>query len=78
MSGLSLAAFAERAKAEWLINGAKQECPVGHALADFVTSHARFSCDKCGGSVEQGVRMHSCRECDFDLCDGCFQGPRSG
>jgi hypothetical protein len=24
--------------------------------------------------VKQGVRMHSCRQCNFDLCDGCFQG----
>ena len=59
------------------MNGAKQECPEGHALADFVTLHANFFCDKCGDSVEQGVCMHSCRECNFDLCDGCFQGPRS-
>ncbi len=74
VSGLCLAVSAERAKAEWLKNGSNQECPEGHALADFVTSNASFCCDECCGSVEQGVRMHSCRECDFDLCDECFQG----
>ena len=21
--------------------------------------------------------MRSCRQCDFDLCDGCFQGEES-
>ena len=78
LSEVCQAVAAEWAKAEWLINGSNQECPAGHALADFVTPNANFCCDECDGSVEDGVRMHSCRECDFDLCDGCFQRHGSG
>ena len=39
--------------------------------AEFVTPHANFCCDECDGSIQQGVRTHSRRECNSDLCDGC-------
>jgi hypothetical protein len=49
-----------------------QRGPCQCELESFQTDHADFGCDGCHTSISQGVTMHGCRTCDFDLCESCF------
>ena len=45
----------------------------GHALSAGESDSATFYCDGCGAKgLPMGTALHSCNECDYDLCKGCF------
>ncbi len=53
-----------------LANGFQGKC--SHQLGAFTTSRAGYTCDDCRGWQSCGVTMFGCRECNFDLCHGCW------
>lgn len=46
-------------------------CPRGHTLSHFQTPEAGFTCDGCHRLMAQGVQLHGCRHCNYDLCVDC-------
>lgn len=60
-SALLLAVIAAKAEAM---------CPNGHSLRRGSTRH--WTCDGCQTGHAGDAVVHSCRPCDFDLCDQCF------
>ena len=44
-------------------------CPGGHGLTPCLADDVR--CDACGADIPDNASIHSCKECDYDLCDGC-------
>jgi len=42
-----------------------------HSLKTFETPHGNFSCDLCSQKQAARTVMHGCRECNFDVCEGC-------
>mmetsp|Transcript_67261 Transcript_67261/g.197444 ORF Transcript_67261/g.197444 Transcript_67261/m.197444 type:complete len:243 (-) Transcript_67261:96-824(-) len=61
--------MAQREAAAIARRGTKHDCPEGHGLARFITSHASFCCDVCRVYVPQGAGMWGCRKCDWDVCE---------
>jgi len=53
---------------------AKGECPEGHKLKEFETPTMNWRCNVCRKQFHQGTILHGCRECNFDLCNGCRNG----
>ena len=58
------------------------ECPNGHALEciTFVAAPKTpiLGCDMCQvGRILPGEQVHTCRECDYDVCVKCSQSPPS-
>ena len=51
----------------------KPNCPGQHGLQKFATPSNTWYCSNCTNRVAQGVFMHGCRTCDFDLCDSCLK-----
>jgi serine/threonine protein kinase len=49
-------------------------CPSGHNLIGFIAPIAGFSCNKCSlvKNAAVGAKFYSCRQCDFDVCPGCY------
>jgi hypothetical protein len=49
-----------------------RNCPGGHGLFPFYTTHDGFTCDACGPNnrhaVGTGQLMYGCRQCDHDVC----------
>jgi hypothetical protein len=50
------------------------DCPGGHGLAAFTTTHGRYNCDICDESQATGTGMKGCRICDHDVCLTCAAG----
>ena len=48
-------------------------CPRGHELETSRCTRRGCGCDACGGAIQAGTTMHSCRRCGFDMCDSCAQ-----
>jgi len=48
-------------------------CPMSRALSRFITSKPGFRCDTCSGVQALGSMMFGCRQCDYDLCQSCYQ-----
>eukprot|EP00811_Abedinium_folium_P023071 NODE_3257_length_2065_cov_4.490712.p1 GENE.NODE_3257_length_2065_cov_4.490712~~NODE_3257_length_2065_cov_4.490712.p1 ORF type:complete len:636 (+),score=113.98 NODE_3257_length_2065_cov_4.490712:90-1910(+) len=55
-------------------------CPAGHALVSKVgrthlfTKSRHHVCAQCGAVLSSGVQRHSCKQCEFNLCDTCCAG----
>ena len=48
------------------------QCPAGHFLVCTKTVDATYHCDGCGAAgLPKNAVIQSCRQCDFDLCEGC-------
>jgi len=47
------------------------QCPQGHSLTTFQTSHANFTCDVCHLKLVLGACLSGCRNCDWDICEPC-------
>lgn len=57
-------------------------CPDGHSLETKLTTGGIFGqnskhCGVCGVKIAKGVNRHSCKSCNYHLCDSCF-GPAGG
>lgn len=63
------AEIANREAKRMAIRGTAHDCPQGHGLARFITSHASFCCDVCRVYQPIGSAMWGCRRCDFDVCE---------
>lgn len=48
------------------------ECPGGHKLSLFQTTHGRGACDGCMKLIPKGTSMYGCRTCDYDVCQRCI------
>ena len=48
------------------------DCPGGHGLERF-EARRRYGCDICGAKVAKGSTLFGCRDCDHDVCQGCFE-----
>uniref|UniRef100_A0A7S1A316 ZZ-type domain-containing protein n=1 Tax=Noctiluca scintillans TaxID=2966 RepID=A0A7S1A316_NOCSC len=49
------------------------QCPKGHPLHKNISACGRFNCDLCGEwDLPTGIRLHSCRPCNWDVCEKCF------
>jgi hypothetical protein len=53
----------------WRWKSAK--CPGNHDLTSTTTTSAGFVCNLCRYRCREGVTVHSCRICDFDVCHVC-------
>ena len=56
-------------------------CPEGHQLSAITAEHEDYLCNVCDGFEDDvciGSTVYCCRECDFDLCAGCFDAGASG
>jgi len=51
-------------------------CPGKHKLLLGLVPSKGFSCNSCGGKMQQGAAAVSCRICDVDICIQCAPGPR--
>ena len=53
-----------------------ESCPSKHQLKAFSTTVAGFSCNRCSllKDAPVGTKMYGCRDCDFDVCEACFNG----
>lgn len=47
-------------------------CPALHMLSEFVTPGEGWKCNLCTTVVGSGHTMHSCRQCNYDVCQSCF------
>ena len=55
---------------EW---GQSAECPNGHPLQKLQTDAEGYGCDTCEtDSIAMGTSLHSCRLCDYDVCQDCI------
>ena len=55
---------------EW---GQSAECPKGHPLQKLQTDAEGYGCDTCEtDSIAMGTSLHSCRLCDYDVCQDCI------
>ena len=52
--------------------GKLPNCPGEHGLTPCLADDVR--CDACGADIPDNASIHSCEECDYDLCDGCGAG----
>lgn len=52
---------------------AESLCPDGHPLTISYAPNSSFGCDVCGCRLEQGAKIHSCRACNYDVCEACQQ-----
>jgi hypothetical protein len=48
-----------------------RSCPGGHGLVPFQYERGGYSCDVCGCAIGRRTRGTACRQCDYDVCDGC-------
>lgn len=48
-------------------------CPAGHELQYFQTPIPGYSCSTCDEKFPAETMLHSCRQCDYDLCDKCME-----
>eukprot|EP01048_Picozoa_sp_COSAG05_P003612 COSAG05_NODE_171_length_15032_cov_41.734561_7_plen_254_part_00 len=49
------------------------QCPGSHTLNQWLTPRDQFgTCDSCHASAATGTTMFGCRECNFDLCQQCY------
>jgi hypothetical protein len=46
-------------------------CPNNHLMSQGPTKMAHLSCDHCGHGCPHGTHLHSCRQCDYDICEAC-------
>lgn len=59
-------------------------CPAGHELVQLQASSDDYICNVFGiddllsDGVQPGCVVHSCRTCDFDVCDQCVCAARAG
>eukprot|EP00494_Astrolonche_serrata_P023292 UN23550 len=51
-------------------------CPGRHGLTETVASHRNIICDACERNLRRGQKVFQCDACDYDLCNGCFDGTR--
>ena len=49
-----------------------KDCRGRHGLTDNTTPRAGYSCDICHRDLSAGTRVHSCRQCNHDVCHECF------
>jgi hypothetical protein len=54
--------------------GSTNNCRGGHGLTDETTPRAGYGCDVCHRDLSAGTRVHSCRQCNHDVCHECFVG----
>lgn len=47
-------------------------CPALHMLTEFVTPGEGWKCNLCTNVVGNGHTMHSCRQCNYDVCQPCY------
>jgi hypothetical protein len=53
--------------------GESELCPEGQPLTLMqLQTDADYTCDECSGSFGEGTAMHSCRICDYDVCQACM------
>ena len=55
-----------------------RDCRGGHGLTDSTTPRTGFGCDICHRDLPEGTRVHSCRQCNHDVCHECFEANLSG
>jgi len=56
----------------------KGYCPKGHELVEFETTENGWGCNSCGKVCEKGCSLHSCFECNYDVCKVCVQAAQGG
>jgi hypothetical protein len=47
-------------------------CERGHSLTDFVLPGTGYTCKGCDIIMEEGQRVFSCRDCEWDACQSCY------
>lgn len=55
---------------------ARDCCSGGHGLTENTTPRAGFGCDICHRDLPTATRVHSCRQCNYDVCHECFAANR--
>jgi len=53
-------------------------CAQAHGLKETETESGNYECDICKKSLKFGVIVHSCAECEFDLCKQCYDRSAEG
>jgi len=50
-----------------------EACPAGHPLVPFTipADDCSYSCNECSEELSVNTILHSCSECDYDLCAKC-------
>ncbi|GMH90082.1 hypothetical protein TL16_g11659 [Triparma laevis f. inornata] len=54
----------------------QKKCKKGHSLTSFQTLKPNFYCDECQNPLPVGTTLYGCRQCDYDLCEGCVKPQR--
>jgi len=49
------------------------DCPGGHGLRKTTCEYNDMVCDKCQIRIAQNTEIHTCLQCNFDVCDSCFR-----
>ena len=55
------------------LDGTKFNCRCKNGLKPFQTQHAHYHCDVCRTKLPINTPVHGCRNCDYDVCNECFQ-----
>ena len=57
----------------WNVDEGKEFCPSGkHKMVSFHAPRDSFECDICNDMQEKGAFLYGCRDCNFDVCDFCW------
>jgi len=49
-------------------------CPQGHPLRRYRTPADNWHCNKCAEKLSMSSTLFSCRACDYDECEKCYDG----